>query len=302
MAKHLRFNSLNPIQAPGLDGHKYELRFDVGELINGKFKPLETYKMPVTVSGTLQAIWQQSDTQVAATSASVAAHIITNAASSGGLGDLKEVHLTTYTAPREPPPALRVGPDTLIPIPEAPTVEQPAGGISFLSDDISGVRDHVNALSRYLYDERLLELPQERAILDVYKPTRTPEEFRSRVASIATICTAMNMSLLRKLATDAPEGTGSLLLLDAFLKKIATIEQATSVCGPLKNINHLRKGFPTHGDNADQFLRAHDFFKLTYPIEDYAAAWDTLLGAYLTAMKSLRNILERTRQLAKPVP
>jgi hypothetical protein len=147
MAKHLRFNSLNPIQAPGLDGHKYELRFDVGELIDGTFKPLETYKMPVTVSGTLQAIWQQSDTQVAATSASVAARIIADAASSGGLGDLKEVKLTTYTAPREPPPALRVGPDTLIPIPEAPTVEQPAGRISFLSDDISDVRSRERAVT-----------------------------------------------------------------------------------------------------------------------------------------------------------
>ena len=303
MAKYLRFNSLNPIQAPGLDGHKYELRFDVGELIDGTFKPLETYKMPVTVSGTLQAIWQQSDTQVAATSASVAARIIADAASSGGLGDLKEVKLTTYTAPREPPPALRVGPDTLIPIPEAPTVEQPAGRISFLSDDISDVRDQVNALSRDLYGERLLELPQERAILDVYKPTRTPEEFRSRVVSIATICTAMNMGPLRKHAKDAPEDARSLMLLDAFLKQIAATEQATSVCGPLKNINHLRKGFPTHGDNAKQFLRAHHFFKLTYPIEDYAAAWDTLLGAYFTAMKSLRDILrdERSRQLAKPI-
>ena len=304
MAKHLRFNSLKPIEDHGLDGHKYELRFDVGELIDGTFKPLENYKIPVTVSGTLQAIWQQSDAQIAATSASAAAHIITDAASSGALGDLKEVQLTTYTAPRKPPLALRIGPDTLIPIPEAPTVEQSAGRISFLSDDISDVRDQVNALSRDLYRDRLLELPQERAILDVYKPTRTPEEFRSRVASIATICTAMNMGLLRKHAKDAPEGTGSLMLLDTFLRKIATIEQATSVCGPLKNINHLRKGFPTHGDNADQFLRAHDFFKLSYPIEDFAAVWDTLLGAYLTAMKSLRNILrdERLRQLAKPSP
>jgi hypothetical protein len=193
MAKHLRFNSLIPIEARGLDGHKYELRFNVGELINGTFKPVETYKMPVTVSGTLQAIWQQSDAQIAGTAASAAADIITNVASSGGLGDLKEVNLTTYTAPRETPPALRVGPGTLIPIPEAPTVERPVGRISFLSDDISDVRDQVNALSRDLYGERLLELPQERAILDVYKPTRTPEEFRSRVASIATICTAMNM-------------------------------------------------------------------------------------------------------------
>jgi hypothetical protein len=174
------------------------------------------------------------------------------------------VNLTTYTAPRKPPPALHVGPDALVRIPEAPTVEQPTGTISFLSDDISDVRDQVNALSLDLYVERLLELPQERAILDVYKPTRTPEEFRSRVASIATICTAMNIVLLRrKLGTDAPADAGSLMLLDAFLKKIATVEQATSVYGPLKNINHLRKGFPTHGDNADQFLRAHDFFKLT---------------------------------------
>ena len=125
----------------------------------------------------------------------------------------------------------------------APTVEQPAGGISFLSDDISGVRDNVNALSRDLYGDRLLELPQERAILDVYKPTRTEEEFRNRLASIATICTAINMDLLRnKLVTDAPAKTGSLTLLATFLKNIATVEQVTSVCGPLKNINHLRKG------------------------------------------------------------
>ena len=47
----------------------------------------------------------------------------------------------------------------------------------------------MNALSQDLYGDRLLELPQERALLDVYKPTRTPEEFRSRVASIATLCT-----------------------------------------------------------------------------------------------------------------
>jgi hypothetical protein len=109
--------------------------------------------------------------------------------------------------------------------------------------------------------------------------------------------------LQQKLGTDAPTNAGYFVLLDVFLQKIATIEQATSVCGPLKNLNNLRKGYPTHGDNAKQFLRAHHFFKLRYPIEDYATAWDTLLGAYLTAMRSLRNILsdEWSRQLAKPV-
>jgi hypothetical protein len=92
------------------------------------------------------------------------------------------------------------------------------------------------------------------------------------------------MGLLGKHAPDAPDGTGSLMLLDAFLKKIATGAQATSVCAPLKNINHLRKGFPTHGDNTDQFLPAHDFFKLTYPVEDYG-----LCGRVGHALGSLLN-------------
>jgi hypothetical protein len=219
MTKYLRFNNVTPIPAPTLDGHKYELGYDVGELINGTFKPLETYKTPLTVSGTLQAIWQKSDTQIAATATSSAAHIITDFASSGRLGELKEVNLTTYTAPREPPPALRV--DTLIPVPEAPTVERPARTISFLSEDISAERDQVNALSQDLYGDRLLMLPQERALLDVYKPTRTPEEFRSRVASIATICTLNTDLLQRKLGTDAPADAGSFMLLDVFLQKIA---------------------------------------------------------------------------------
>jgi hypothetical protein len=300
MVTHLRVNKIVPIQAPGLDGHRYELKFDVGEFVNGTFKPLESYKMPITVSGTLQAVWQKSDAQLAESSASAAVHIITDVASSGGLADLKEVKLNTYTAPREAPAPLHVGPGAIVPIPGASVVEQPTGTISFLSDDISDVRDQVNALSRDLYGARLLELPQERAILDVYKPTRTAEEFRSRVASIATICTALNVELLRRQMPDAPPDTGTLTLLDMLLKTIAIPDQVANICGPLKNINHLRKGFPTHGDNAEQFLRAHDFFNLVYPIEDYAAAWDTLLGRYLLAIKALRSTLrdERTRRLA----
>lgn len=303
MAKHLRVNSITPVKSPGLDGHRYDLRFEVGDVINGTFRSVETYKMPVTISRTLQAVWDKSDTQVAESSASAAARIITDIASSGRLGDLKEVKLTTYTAPREPPAALHMGPDALIPIPGRTAVE-PTGKISFLSDDISDVRDQVNALSRDLYGARLLELPQERAIIDVYRPTRTAEEFRNRVASIATICTAMNLELLRKLTPDAPRDAGSLVLLASLLKTISTPERTASISSTLKCINHLRKGFPTHGDNADQFLRAHDFFGLLYPIEEYAAAWDTLLAAYLAAIKSLRNILrdERTRQLAIAPP
>jgi hypothetical protein len=184
MAKHLRFNSLNPIQAPGLDGHKYELRFDVGELINGTFKPLETYQMPVTVSGTLQAIWQQSNTQVAATSASAAAHIITNAASSGGLGDLKEVHLTTYTAPREPPQPLRVGPDTLIPIPEAPTV--PCVGSRRSSAQSKSA--HGSGASRHIKAGRLDQ--RDQACLASAAPTanRTRGVFAGHGDTVITVC------------------------------------------------------------------------------------------------------------------
>ena len=66
-------------------------------------------------------------------------------------------------------------------------------------------------------------------------------------------------------------------------------DDAAAICDTLKNINNLRQGYPTHGDNLDKVLPAHRFFRLRYPVTDYEAAWESVLGKYFEAMRAMRD-------------
>lgn len=292
MKKFLRINKITEDTPSGFDGHQYRLSFDVGEMESGVLKPVASQTVTIITSGTLQAVWGSTDEELAETSASAATSILLTAASEGALDKLKPIELNTYTAPKERPTQPQVLPGVVLPIPEPEEPKPTKPLFSSLSDDITELRDQINALSRDLLGDRLLELPQERAILDVYKPAETAEEFRSRVQSLAGICTAMNKSIMGKyLNKDSTEDVGSIILLEELLSKFGNKEQAAKVCNVLKNINELRKGYPAHGDNTDKFLSAHDFFGISYPITNYQDSWERILGSYFDAMKSLRQIL-----------
>jgi len=297
MKKFLRVNDLKEITPSGLDGHCYQLSIDVGGVSDGVFKPEDNRQVTITSSGTLQAVWDQNDTQLAESSATAATSLILGLASEGKFDETTTINLNTYTAPEVPPTTPKAIAGTILPIPEHIATRGQAMLYSFLSEDISEVRDQINALARNVLGEKLLELPQERAILDVYKPANTAEEFRSRVQSLAGISTSLNKSVIGKeLDKEKITETGSIILLEELLTKFSDTTQAGSVCGILKNINELRKGYPAHGDNTDKLLPAHDFFKISYPIKDYQSSWESILGAYFKAMKELREILSTERK------
>lgn len=296
MTKFLRINQITDVTSPGLDGHRYQLSFDVGAMKSGVFTPETSQTTTITTSGTLQAVWGLTDTQVAETSATAATSILLSIASEGNLNNLKPINLNTYSAPEYPPTQPLVQPGVVLPIPEpeAPQTKKPS--FSFLSDDIAEIRDQINAISRDLLGDRLLELPQERAILDVYKPAETPEEFRSRVQSLAGICTAINKSIVGEyLKKESTKDIGSILLLEEMLTTFTSQEKVSEICDTLKNINELRKGYPAHGDNTDKFLSAHDYFGINYPIMNFESSWERVLGAYFRAMKSLVKVMADTR-------
>lgn len=301
MKKFLRVNDLKEITPSGLDGHRYLLSFDVGGVSDGVFSPTDTRQVTITSSGTLQAVWGQNDAQLAESSATAATTLILGLAGEGKLDEAKKIDLNTYTAPEIPPSTPKAIAGTIFPIPEEVVEEKKKARFSFLSDDISEVRDQINAIARNLLGGKLLELPQERAILDVYKPANSAEEFRSRVQSLAGISTALNKRIIGKeLSKEKTSDIGSIVLLEELLTKLSDSQSSSDVCNVLKNINELRKGYPAHGDNTDNFLAAHDFFKISYPIEDFPTSWESILGAYFMAMKKLREILsaERNRRNA----
>lgn len=82
----------------------------------------------------------------------------------------------------------------------------------------------------------------------------------------------------------------SLQLLEAYLS-LNNVSKS-NIADTFRNINKIRQGYPIHGDRSKGVLDAHKYFKITYPITDYSAAWKVLLNSYLKALQQLLEILK----------
>jgi hypothetical protein len=290
--KFLRFVALREVTPSGMDGHRYRAAFEVGEKRGDHFHPTESRELDVLASGTLQAVWGKSDAQMSTYSGTSAASHVLDLARKNSLDALSEpLLLNTYTAPKVPPETPRLEPGALIPIDAAPNEPQ-RRTLSFLSEDVSELRDQINALSKDLWGGRLLLLSQERPLFDMYKSANSAEEFRARVQSLGIIAKDLDRDLLRQVVGIAPDvQIGDFVLLGKAIESLEGEGSAETVCLPLKQLNNLRQGYPTHGDNAKMFLEAHRYFGLPYPVTSFSEAWESVLATYFESMRALRNAL-----------
>jgi len=283
--KAIRIVEVKEITPADFDGRKFQLGFSIGDISKGNFVPQHDHKVTFTTSGTLEAVWGQSATEMSSTASALATDLIVDAAGQGTLNELKPIHLDTYSAPHEPPTDRFVVPGQIFEIPtgSVPLVQKPPSW-SFLGEDISEIRDHINAISRDLLGGQLLKLPEERALFDMYKEVSTRDDFMNRVQSLAGLTVACNKELLGKiLSISESNDNGSLILLEKFLTTHSNESRAKEISDVFKNLNFLRQGYPTH---ADRDLRAFDFFEIGYPVHDYAAAWERILNKYFEALVS----------------
>jgi hypothetical protein len=126
----------------------------------------------------------------------------------------------------------------------------------------------------------------------MYKNADSAEDFCARIQSLGIIIRDLNRATLAKAAAIADTtDLGDFILLEAALNTLAARSEITAISATFKQINHLRQGYPTHGDNAERFLKAHKHFSLPYPIMDFPAAWEEILGRYFNAMKDIRTLL-----------
>jgi hypothetical protein len=311
MAKFLRINSISEISPADLDGHKFQLSLDVGEVVGTEFVSRAKKNLDVTITGTLQQKWGIPDRFIAPPTGSLGTSTVVSRMMQGYPDPFEPVRLSTFSGASNPPQYNMATPGMLIPIPETELMAEPEISsiqITSLSDDISGIRDNINTLSIDLLGERILLLPQERALLDMYKDVRSAEEFASRIQSLAGLVVAINKSAILK-SFDAEQTAeiltrhgiedqnhlGSLVLLEELLTSYSNGVSAKRITEVFKSLNHLRQGFPAHGDNSQNVLKAHDFFKVRYPIRDFASAWETILGKYLEAMKEFLSVIREHR-------
>jgi hypothetical protein len=290
VSKFLKIGDIKDITPPGLDGHRYRLSFQVGEQQGDVFHSIQQYSVDIDASRTLQSVWGSTDAQMTSVSSSSAVAHALILASENRLDQLMDIKLNTFTAPKEPPQSPVVQPGALFPIGEAQATPSRQPGLSLLSDDISELRDQINAIAKDLWGDRIFLLSQERPLLDMYKPVRGPDEFRVRIQSLGIIVKDVNKSVLAKVSGESnPETVGGIVLLQRAMESVVVADEANTICSVLKNINAIRQGYPTHGDNAKQFLEAHRFFKLPYPIQDYETAWESILGEYFRTMRCIKD-------------
>ena len=161
---------------------------------------------------------------------------------------------------------------------------------NLLADDIIQHRDNINAVFYNKYSEKLIDLDQERNLLDFFKPAKSKEDFSYRIASLGSLVGKLNKRVLTKILgiPDSPDGTIS--LLEKYIKSIEG--DVDKIIPPLKHINRLRQAYPIHTDKATGVIDAHNFFNLEYPLTNFDEAWKRLLEAYLKSLKLLFELLK----------
>lgn len=208
----------------------------------------------------------------------------------GTLTNNEELMLLTSTHTNSPP----YNPDNLIE-PENAEYEIEVGE-KMLSEEIKEnklaaaiieSRDTINAIFHSKNGEKLLQLNEERNLLDFFKTAKTEEEFSHRISSLGEVSRNMNVKILRKLTNETDTKLGSVALLDKLLTSLGRQDKSTTEI--LRNIGRIRQGYPVHTDITG-VIQGCKYFELKYPVEDYESTWTALLNFYLTSLKQLYEI------------
>jgi hypothetical protein len=155
---------------------------------------------------------------------------------------------------------------------------------NIIADTIIELRDNINALVYSKHTENLLNLVQERNILNLFRKIDNREQFAYAISTLGNLVTDMNTKLLRKITYNYDEETKSLRLLELFIESI-DIEQ-NQLIKVLKTINRIRQGFPVHSDKTG-IIQNLKKFGIDYPIIDYDTTWQILLEKYNIALTEL---------------
>lgn len=246
----------------------------------------------IGISSSLIAIWGYNGEDLRKILYEHAKRYLRQKAEEKTIGVDSGIELTTYNSPNTCPfnPArinLLFNTPFEIEVPE----ENPmtAAEPSALASQIIDLRDGINALYGEKHKGRLLSLPQERHLVELFKQCKDHETFAYRVASLGGLATAFDVAGMKK---HVPDEKKPLDTVGAFFRKHYSASEVNPIMDSLANFNRLRRMYPIHSDRTDGVLDAHKFFSLEYPVRDHAKAGLTLLEHY-------RDCLERILALLK---
>lgn len=248
----------------------------------------------VSISYTLLSIWELEGENLRKVLFEYAKRHIIKKAEENALGGDSNLDLTSNVYPRECP----YNPQRIViefnhPINIAVPEENPMSSAenSALPSQIIDLRDNINAIFGEKFKGRLLTLPQERHLVELFKQCKDHESFAYRVASIGGLATAINVKDLKQYTTD---GNNPLNVLGAFLRANFHEDQVNPIMDILQKFNWLRRMYPIHSDRAPGVIEAHKELGIEYPVSDYSKAWNSLLNRYRDCLECIISLLKES--------
>lgn len=158
-----------------------------------------------------------------------------------------------------------------------------------IASSIVTTRDHINALFKDKYGDKLILLDQERNLMELFHAVKSEKEFSYAITALGNLVGNLNLNVLRRITEINDTSVKSISLLNEFIKRINGSE--CKLINDLRNLNRLRQGYPVHGDHLEGVIKAYKYFGLDYPVKSFNESWKILLSNYLSALKQLFEII-----------
>lgn len=247
----------------------------------------------INITRTLQSLWNLDRDSLGKALGYYAKEHVSAKAEDYSLTEDEELQLSTYNSPNQPPIdisqlGLIVPAEFEIEIPDLEE-EKDMDSIEH-AGKIIDLRDGINAIYGEAFENRLLSLPQERALFEMSRTCSTREEFTHRVSSLCELAISIDPNAFTKVTDFMVKGQ-SIEKLGKFLRAHYPGDLTESVMERISQFNRLRRMYPIHTDRSSGVLAAFEYFGIEYPVQDYQAAWNSLLASYRGMLEMLFSIL-----------
>jgi hypothetical protein len=266
----------------------------------------KTQSVSVNCSNTLKAVWRLNDDDELFNSLyPLIRKELVDHFSKGIFEEINEIvpfTFSTYNSPSKPPSERSSFPDVINvkhssskALPCSTYVESAKPKISILRYDIAELRDSINTIFDKDYGFRLFRIEQERAIVDMYMPCSSKDEYISRIAALRGLLSWTNKDSIKdklKIKKVEKGQMSELEYLERFLKQEFPEYNKNMIIDRLKSLKKIFVGYPIHKDGP-RVLEGYRELNIDYPVKDYSSAWEKILKFYEESLKALLLVIKR---------
>ncbi|MGD8373543.1 MAG: hypothetical protein PVI21_01650 [Candidatus Woesebacteria bacterium] len=261
--------------------------------------PGETkYQFPLSITGTIQAIWNIQDAEIVDTLKALVYEMFSSIVGTASAPPENGYWFDSYNSE----PTVKATLDRMRNLGQVPYLKNPTAKDQISSIYGGGILSELERIDGLFFEKTGMKLvrpldytfERSQAEQDLGSPPTSNADFLYRICILSVIIDGFNA---RK--ADEKKGTGSLKALTNWLQERYGLEKARSITAVFARVKDLRKQYPIHehfipGADGQKKIRdeveaANAFFKFR-DHDDYAAKWKNITDAFKSAIAELESV------------